>query len=281
MIKLISVFFTSISVLLYFYIKKFKQFNCKIFSFSAAHCFQEKFDVRRKWPRCVTAFIGKYNLGNDNERGSQIHRVWDVFKHEDWNYEDPKYDADIAVVVLETKVDFNTPHIVGVVCLPPANIGEVSGKGTVVGWGIIEKFDHRNDETPKKVELQAISNSECLEADDAFKFVTSNRTFCAGFINQGKSSCGGDGGGGFYVYDESTETYTLVGINSEWLRDLQTNECRTDTYLVLNDVAKYANWIQEKMEETKEIIWNPLELECSNNLGINEDELWSYETEEM
>jgi hypothetical protein len=58
-----------------------------------------------KWPKDVVAWIGKHNLREDNEEGSVAHDVEEVIIHEDWKHYEDDFDADIALLVLQTEVD--------------------------------------------------------------------------------------------------------------------------------------------------------------------------------
>jgi secreted trypsin-like serine protease len=182
-------------------------------------------------------------LGAAHERGSKAHEVRELIIHEDWKHDGDNFDADIALLVLKTEVDLTQRQYVRIVCLPPANQGEVTGDGTVVGF----KRSTDEDSTSNEVTLPAVAQAQCFEADDRFHELSSNRTFCAGFVNQGKSACKGDTGGGFYQLDRSTRKHILAGIVSASPRD-PSGGCNTNTYSVFTDVSKFVEWIKEKME---------------------------------
>jgi secreted trypsin-like serine protease len=249
------------SLNLYFYFSFFG------FSSPAAHCFQRKYTYTgdRRPAQHITAWVGKQNLYRTDEQAAVPHKVWDVFLHEGWKFESNDFDGDISLVVLESRVDLSLPYTVGVVCLPPASENEVSGLGTIVGWGISE-WSIANEEphsiTPNELQLPTVLKSQCFDADFNFKIISSPRTFCAGFLNQNKSACKGDSGGGFYVYDESQQNFNLAGIVSASLKSSSAKTCRVDTYSVFTDVSKFIGWIEDKVEETKEIKWKEVDFEC-------------------
>lgn len=192
--------------------------------------------------------------------------MWSVILHQDWKYDSNKWDADISLVVLVTDVDLSDELKVGTVCLPQQSQLEVSGSGIVVGWGISEKSEARrdpHDSVPNKLKLPAVTKSECLESDDDFEIALSPRAFCAGFLNQMKSACKGDSGGGWFTYNNSTEKYDLGGIVSASLNDPY-GRCRSETYSIFTDVTKFTDWIEEKIEETKEIKWKYIDfVQCT------------------
>jgi secreted trypsin-like serine protease len=166
--------------------------------------------------------------------------------------------------LLDKKVDLSRRFIVGVVCLPPSSSEPVTGNGTMSGWGVSEwsianKKDHSI--TPNDLKLPAVTNEQCTDADDRFDDLISGRTFCAGFVNQGKSVCQGDGGGGFWQFDKTTRRFNLAGIISGTLYN-PLNECNINTYSVFTDVAKFVDWINERVEKTKDSKWQGVEFQC-------------------
>jgi secreted trypsin-like serine protease len=89
--------------------------------------------------------------------------------------------------------------------------------------------------------------------------LSSNQTFCAGFVGQGKTACKSVNGGGFYQLDRSTKSHILAGIISGSPKD-PSGGCNTNTYSLFTDVSKFVGWIQKKM---KEIEWTYVELSLS------------------
>lgn len=90
-------------------------------------------------------------------------------------------DADIAIVILSQVVQFS--KYIRPICLwseESDTLNRIVGdKGKVVGWGKDEKGDLMTAE-PKQITLPVVSQEECLWSSETFKFITSNRTFCAG-----------------------------------------------------------------------------------------------------
>jgi secreted trypsin-like serine protease len=190
-------------------------------------------------------------LLKENERGSVGHDVNDLFVHEDWNSDEDDFDADIALILLETEVDLTQRQFVRIVCLPLLSQTEVTGDGTVVGYGISDRSiadGERHDSTPNELILPAVTQAQCFQNDNLF-LLSSNRTFCAGFVNQGKAVCKGDSSGGFYQLDRSTRRHTLTGIVSSSPKD-PIAHCNINTYSVFTDVSKFIDWIQKKMKWT-------------------------------
>lgn len=68
--------------------------------FTASHCFQQKGFTKPLEPEYLRALIGRFNLKNNKEIGAKIALVRQIVLHPDWNIEDDRYDADIAIAVL-------------------------------------------------------------------------------------------------------------------------------------------------------------------------------------
>jgi secreted trypsin-like serine protease len=208
----------------------------------------------------VIAHVGRHNLAED-EQNSVAHKVWEIVLHEDWNFTSNDYDANIALLVLETEVNIEN---VGIVCLPPVSQDEVSGNGTVVGWGISEWSEanrKRHSSTPNEMQLAVVPSHRCFTDNSELPIISSNRTFCAGFMNQSKSVCQGDSGGGFYQYEYSSRRFNIVGITSSSVSDH--SGCSSNTYSAFTDVSKFTDWIERNMKEMKEVEWKDVEFECS------------------
>ena len=213
--------------------------------------------------------VGKHNLGEKDESGSSAHKVWDIILNEFWDYNSYDYDADISLVVLQNEIDLSDPSKVGIICLPLLSQSEVTGSGTVVGWGISEKSVEKrqpHDSTPNELKLPAVSQSQCFDTDDRFVIASSNRTFCAGFLNKNKSACQGDSGGGWFILNWTSKAYNLAGIVSASLND-PFSYCVFDTYSIFTDVTKFVDWIENKMEATKEVNWEDVEFMCEYQFG--------------
>lgn len=89
-------------------------------------------------------------------------------------------DADIAVVILAEKVEFS--KFIRPICLwsEGDDIDSIVGqKGKVLGWGRDEQ-DNLMTAEPKQANIPVVSQEECLRSSEAFKYITSERTFCAG-----------------------------------------------------------------------------------------------------
>jgi secreted trypsin-like serine protease len=102
----------------------------------AAHCFVAKSSGKRTWAKQVVAWVGKHNLMDNDEEYAKAHQVNDIMVHEDWNVHSNSLDGDLALLLLDEKVDLSRPFIVGVVGLPPLSSSTFTGNGTLSGLGI-------------------------------------------------------------------------------------------------------------------------------------------------
>jgi secreted trypsin-like serine protease len=183
--------------------------------------------------------------------------------HPDWDSEEVDFDADISVVVLREFAENVEP-----ICLPQPSYGEVVGIGTVVGWGVSGRSEAAGeyyDSTPNELKLPAVNQLHCFLTVKKLVLPSSNRTFCAGFVNESKSACSGDSGGGFYLLDSSTKRFNLRGIVSAALDDPNRNRdrgCDVNVYSLYTNVAKFIDWIRSKMEKSKEVQWEEGEFDC-------------------
>jgi secreted trypsin-like serine protease len=232
---------------------------------SAAHCFFEKYSGERTRPHQVVAWVGKHNLLDNEEERAKAHRVSKIVLHEDWDLDPDSFDADVVLLLLDEKVDLSRSSFVGVVCLPPSSSGPVIGNGTMSGWGVSEWSEANkktHSMTPNDLKLPAVTNDQCTDANDRFHELISNRTFCAGFVNQNKSACQGDSGSGFWQFDRTQKGFSLIGIVSGSIKSGGESACNINTYSVFSDVGKFVDWINENVEITKDFRWQEVGFQC-------------------
>ena len=190
--------------------------------------------------------MGKHNLSIQDEYGSVKHNVSKISIHPDWTTEGQRFDADISLVLLKNKVTFNL--FVEPICLPKPWNGETFG--IVPGWGQSEHSDALGefvDSTLNELEMPIINTKHCFVDTPQLAFVGSKRTFCAGYFNQSKSVCFGDGGGGFYTVDKNSGLFSINGIVSSSL--MTSTGCNKEVYSIFTDVIEFVDWIKTEMQE--------------------------------
>lgn len=229
-------------------------------SLLAAHCFQNKGHRNKLSSHEIEALLGKHDFTVANEFGSKISLVWEIILHPDWDFNNEKFDADISVVVLVDRVEFSDQ--VQRVCLPQLDFTEVSGQGTVVGWGKSEtSLSHFGDHssTPIELVIPAINSSHCYTTFYKLAIVSSNRMFCGGFEDQEKAPCLGDSGSGFYHTDGSS--WKVRGIVSASIIDYDFG-CDVNKFSLYTNVAWFTEWITTVMKETTQVSWKSVEFIC-------------------
>ncbi|XP_063924332.1 proclotting enzyme-like isoform X2 [Zophobas morio] len=204
---------------------------------TAAHCVQKS---RRRIPADKFLFIlGKLNIetlliGN----GEKMVGADDIKVHPD--YVPLESDADIAVVILSQVIEFS--NYIRPICLWAGSddIDTVVGeKGKVVGWGRDENNNSMTAE-PRQTTMPIVSQEECLRSGEVFKYITSQRTFCAGYRNE-SGPCNGDSGSGFIM--KSNEKWFLKGIVSTSKYDSVKQSCDLTNYVVFTDISKFRTWL--------------------------------------
>jgi len=190
--------------------------------------------------RDITVLLGVHDLSTQHEVGRFPYAVQNIHIHPDWDPQTDTYDADIAVMILETEVTFS--KYIQPICLMDSNSALATNtEGTVVGYGKDEDpyRDHLN--IPKSINLLIHQNEDCfLKNYDLARF-SSKRTFCGGSGN-GTGICLSDSGSGFIVTDGTA--YYLRGIVSASLYNM-TYGCDVDTYSIFTNALKFTDWINE------------------------------------
>lgn len=152
--------------------------------------------------------------------------------------------------------------------------------GIVVGWGLggfnTTKHTSTTSTVPKIVSTPIVSNDVCFQANPKYRSLSSNRTFCAGFMLQHQMTtetksgfggkpisfqrqlhqgpCTGDSGAGLMIFKNNR--WMLRGTVSGSLPMLNptdgsasesstrsTNSCSVNQYVIYTDVAKFLDWI--------------------------------------
>lgn len=184
----------------------------------------------------VMIFLGRYNIMELMESGAKMAKVKELVIHSDYMRTEERNDANIAIAVLQEKIEF-TDNIRPICLWEGGNsVSEIVGQwGTVAGWG--------SDVTsePLSVKLPIVSEVDCLRSSEIFLDTTSGRTFCAGNRN-GRGPCMGDEGSGMMLNVNSK--WTLRGIVSFIPTDPITRSCDLSEYVVFTDAGKFVPWMK-------------------------------------
>lgn len=225
----------------------------------ASHCFQDKGQPERLSPHLVLASLGSYNLSETNEVESKKTQVWQIILHPNWNFNDEKFDFDISIAVLYEEVRYSKS--IQAIRFPEHSYREVEGYGFVVGWGKSENSGVKNyDETPSKILIPTVNASHCYTKFYLLGKASSVNHFCGGYENKAKAPCLGDSGGGFY----SQDPWTLKGIVSASIIH-SVYGCDINKFQLYTNVARFSDWIKEKISETSEHNWKLVDFECKED----------------
>ncbi len=209
---------------------------------TAAHCFRTS--ERTYQAHEITLFLGRHNIVNWMEPGVRAAQVEQIVIHSDYMTKDTSYDADIAVAIMRERVEFT--EFIRPICLWEGSdsLNSVVGQmGTVIGWGRDNTGNIVTPE-PKKINIPVVTEAECLRSSDTYRYITSQRTYCAGG-RDGRGPCNGDSGGGMTF--KINNKWMLRGIVSAALADPIVNTCNLGEYIVFTDAAKFVSWIRAYM----------------------------------
>ncbi|XP_070505173.1 uncharacterized protein [Chironomus tepperi] len=204
---------------------------------TAGHCIHDKHAKKPTLAGEIIVQLGAYDLDRKIEVGRFPYAVQSINVHPDWNTLTQAYDADIAVLVLDSEVTFS--GYIQPICLVQALTATSASTGVVVGYGKSEDVTKKHENIPKILEMPIHSNEDCFLKNYLLATLSSKRTFCGG-TGAGVGVCSGDSGSGLFVTNGTT--YYLRGIVSSSLRGGPYG-CDVDTYAVFTDVTKYIDWI--------------------------------------
>lgn len=202
---------------------------------TAAHCIQNKREKTPRAPNEIVIYLGKYDLNETLERGSVPVYPSDIRIHPDWNIHSDRYDADIAIVIIESPIQIT--QLIFPACLWNENEEPTEQNGYVVGWGKTHAGSMHHETKPRQVNIKMDAKNDCLFDNPKFSFISSNRTFCAG--GEGKGPCSGDSGSGFFIKVESK--WFLRGIVSASF--LENGFCDVNSYAIYTNTILYKDWI--------------------------------------
>ncbi|KAG4072242.1 hypothetical protein HA402_005964 [Bradysia odoriphaga] len=221
---------------------------------TAAHCIQAKAKSVPLPPDEITVRLGAYNLTDRSEVDVVDKSVTRIHLHPDWQFNEEKYDADIAILVLNENISFSN-HI-RPVCMPPGNYLIDGLVGTVVGWG--ETENGTAEGIPKKIEINALNDTFCYETDKGIARYASERSFCG--EGSGTPNAG-DSGGGFFAVDGSG--WVQFGTVSFVRPKATGNIRRVAIYMKLTSLRDWIAGIVEQSGDTIGMATTKADLHCT------------------
>lgn len=199
----------------------------------AAHCVHEKGEEVSTKSEVLSVVLGVNNLTVDEKHGKVLRDVEKIIIHSGWNPDDIRYDNDITLLKLKSKVQFSV--YIQPICLFTENQNLKEDHGKVAGWGTIDD-DNNFSDTVKIADLRIIETFDCLKNTPHLVRIIWEDSFCAESNETGV--CLGDSGSGLYV--EIDSKFYLKGIVSSSL--LQ--DCSEKGTALYSDVSKYYNFIK-------------------------------------
>jgi len=188
-------------------------------------------------PGDISVLLGVHDISRSNEKGRVTSNVETIRVHSDWNVEVDSYDADIAILILEKEVQFNS--YIQPICLDgkQSKISKSIG-GVAVGFGKTETGHVSN--IAKKLDVPIMDYHKCSKKKDILQYLLSSRTFCGG-PGDGRGVCEGDSGSGLFIAHNNR--FYLRGITSASTVN-SVNECDVNTFSVFTDATNFCGWIR-------------------------------------
>jgi hypothetical protein len=129
-------------------------------------------------PRDVILHLGAYDLNDPYESGTLSQSPSQIIIHPHWNPYIERFDADLAILILDTAITF-TSRIIPICIMNPSQDIEIK-EGILIGWGQSEDKSKRYETIPRQLKISIKRNVECFLDNYEFAKIASNRTFCAG-----------------------------------------------------------------------------------------------------
>jgi len=207
---------------------------------TAAHCTQYRstsfMEVRvgtlEKYPSWWNEDVLRIRLSRKEE-----HPWWNITGF---------YDNDIAVLELETPIDWAAFPNVRPACLPKGEtIEDAVNKSSVVsGWGLINNSG-ASPQFLQRVNLTINGRENCGYMANNWRPLPEDR-FCAGPIEGGKDSCRGDSGGPLVASGrENNGAATLFGVVSYGYKCAQPN--LPGVYANVPYFLNQETWLQDQL----------------------------------
>ncbi|XP_070497608.1 trypsin-5-like [Chironomus tepperi] len=204
---------------------------------TSAHCIRQKGGTHEYKADQITVVLGALDILKTHEKGRVTVGVESIQVHPDWNTDDDNYDGDIALLILDTEVQYS-PTIQPICLSKPQSIAAQATEGIVIGYGLTE--DKKTSNIAKKLKVPIKNYRKCGKEHNRLKPLLTARTFCGG-PGDGRGICQGDSGSGLYVLHN--KQFYLRGTASASSLDTL-GECDVKSFAVFVDTTDYCGWIQ-------------------------------------
>ncbi|KXJ23513.1 Coagulation factor XI [Exaiptasia diaphana] len=203
---------------------------------TAAHCFQSNPNTAD-----YKVIAGELNL-KKKEGDEQVMDIEKIIEHPKYDESKrPKYDYDIKLLKLKTKIQFNDK--VRPICLPTKRFKD-GGNCYATGWGYTKDFKGNKNlkasTTLQQLKIPLVSDKTCKYA---FSSMTS-RMICGGYKDKGKGICKGDSGGPLACKNKSG-IWDLAGAMSFVLGSC----AQQNTYDFFTNIHELKGWIEDQVNK--------------------------------
>ncbi|XP_054165822.1 serine protease 27-like [Oppia nitens] len=205
---------------------------------TAAHCIGNQTDVSG-WT---------VNLGITRRTASPFsvrkRKVLSLIKHPGFNPSANMYSSDIALILLDSSVDFD--EFLRPICLPPSPTTRIptGTRCTVIGWG---KTIHDDDadylSAIHEVEVPIVDHNRCAEWYARQDVYIPQTMLCAGYESGRKDACQGDSGGPLLCRNEH-HNWFVAGVVSWGI-----NCAQPELPGIYTNVPMFLDWIQDMSKQ--------------------------------
>lgn len=185
---------------------------------TAAHCVAKDRRGNLHAPKDLRFYFGKYHRDDAlDDAFVQVRTPQEIHVHDD--YDPVKYDADIAMVLLDRPVELTSR--VQPICLPSERTSQLNivdgNLGVATGWGQTENRSYAD--VLRQAVIPVVSAKECERAyrEGRFPLTVTPNMFCGGYVKGRVDACTGDSGGPFAFMDDTVtdqRVWVLEGIVS-------------------------------------------------------------------
>jgi len=187
------------------------------------------------------------NHNRDGPDGTEVSvKAIDGQCHADWDRDEPAMLNDIAILKLETPLNFTDK----IQPIELAEKGERVAAGTVcnvAGWGASSKNKHGSATFPEVLQEQDVKileNDECEKLKIGFNGTTQ---YCERDLNGKGQSCDGDSGGPLVC--KKGDKFVQYGIVSYGTSAKGKDDCMNVLEVIHSDVGYYREWIDQNVAE--------------------------------
>ncbi|XP_071133302.1 serine protease hepsin-like [Mytilus edulis] len=198
---------------------------------TAAHCFEDRVSLSvGRWK----VIAGKHNVDKTDPHQREF-SVQKIIMHS--AYDSQTVANDLAILVLQDRIIYD--DYIKPACLPDGQNYYIGQLCITAGWGDTQATG--NFDVLNQVELAIISDSLCVRRDWYGSDFIPQTTFCAGYSQGGKDSCGGDSGGPFTC--KVGRKWIQMGVTSWGIL------CGAPKWPgIYTDITRYMNWIRDQAQ---------------------------------